>query len=151
MSSHNIIHHIPIQIKLFDSTLPIPTYQTTGAAGFDLYSRTDLILPPHHTTFVPLNIALNLPPTHWLLLAARSSLHKKGLQLINGVGIGDSDYCGNDDEYQALLYNFSSQPTSIHKGERLVQGILLPLHKADFSLTTSLSNPNRGGIGSTGS
>ncbi|MCA9370082.1 dUTP diphosphatase, partial [Candidatus Woesebacteria bacterium] len=73
--------HLPI--KLFDTTLPLPEYQTGGAAGFDLCSRLDTDIPPGEVVLVPLNIAIQLPEGYWAMVAARSSLHKLGLQLVN--------------------------------------------------------------------
>ena len=141
---------IPVKIKLFDPTLPLPAYQTNQAAGFDLYSRLDMEIPAQQIAYVPLNLAFEFSAHYWLLLAARSSLHKKGLQLVNGIGVGDADFCGNTDEYQAILCNFTPQTVKISRGERLVQGILIPATQAKFTAVAQLKNPSRGGIGSTG-
>ena len=84
------------------------------------------------------------------MMAARSSLHKKGLIFANGVGIGDRDFCGNNDEYHAALYNFSDNPVSIERGERIAQGIIKKYDKADWEEVDDLGNKNRGGFGSTG-
>ncbi|HCC84751.1 MAG TPA: dUTP diphosphatase, partial [Candidatus Pacebacteria bacterium] len=88
-----------IKLKLFDPTLPMPAYKTTGAAAMDLYARVEVVIPAHKVGYVPLNIALQLPPDHWAQISARSSLHKKGLILANGIGVGDYDYRGDGDEY----------------------------------------------------
>ena len=142
---------IPVKIKLFDSQLPLPAYQTPGAAGFDLYARTQVEVEPGAVTAIPLNIALEIPADYWLLLTARSSLYKKGLHLINGVGVGDSDYCGDNDEYKLLVHNFTQEKVTVEKGERLAQGILMPWLVADFEKVENLAkNQDRGGIGSTG-
>ena len=143
---------VPVKIKLFDPELPVPEYKTADAAGFDLYARENMTVEAGKVVMVPLNIALEIPTNYWLLIAARSSLYKKGLHLINGVGVGDPDYCGDTDEYRLLVHNFSSEDVKITRGERLAQGILMPRLQADFELVKSLAhNQNRGGIGSTGS
>jgi dUTP pyrophosphatase len=139
-----------VKLKLFDKSLPAPQYQTEKAAGVDLYSRIDVAIPPHQVIKVPLNVALQIPDDHFVLISARSSLHKKGLMLANGIGIGDADYCGDEDEYQAAIYNFSDQPVEVKRGERLVQIIVLPRPKVELELVETLSSPNRGGFGSTG-
>jgi dUTP pyrophosphatase len=140
-----------VTIKRFDLSLPLPAYQTAGAAALDLYSRLDLTVNSHSIVYVPLNIALQLPPDQWLLMAARSSLHKKGLMLINGIGVGDHDFCGDGDEYHAALYNFSDEMTKIKKGERLVQMIILPRQKVELIEVKQFgTNEDRGGYGSTG-
>jgi dUTP pyrophosphatase len=139
-----------IKIKRFDTSLPLPEYKTKGAAAFDLYARENTIIPPQKTKLVPLNIALLLPKDHFALMSARSSLHKKSLIMANGIGIGDEDYCGNDDEYRAALFNLSDREVLVEKGERIVQMIILPVEKAQLIETENLSGKNRGGFGSTG-
>ncbi len=140
-----------VGIKLIDHSLPLPEYQTDGSAAFDLYSRLKIIIPAKTVKLVPLNVILHLPKDHWALMAARSSLFKKNLMLINGIGVGDYDYRGPSDEYCAALYNFSESEVVIEKGERLVQMIILPRQKAEFLEITDLTDQkSRGGFGSTG-
>lgn len=139
-----------IQIKLFDTSLPVPEYKTSQAAAFDLYARLETELPAGQVTLVPLNVALKLPSDHWALMSARSSLHKKGLMMANGIGVGDADFSGNDDEYRAALYNYSDQPVTIEKGERIVQMIILPRQQVELVPVEKLDEVSRGGFGSTG-
>ena len=139
-----------ISIKRFDKTLPLPEYKTRGAAAFDLSSRTDVSISPKSVGYVPLNIAIQLPDDHFALMSARSSLHKRGLMMANGIGIGDADYRGDDDEYHAALLNFSEKDVKIEKGERIVQLIILPRPKIELVEMEKFDAPNRGGFGSTG-
>jgi len=139
-----------IKLKLFDTSLPVPQYQTQGAAALDLYSRTSLVIPPQTVKLVPLNVALKVPKDHFVLISARSSLHKKGLMMANGIGIGDADYSGDQDEYMAPLFNFTTSSVEIKKGERLVQIIILPREQVEIELVAKLHQPSRGGFGSTG-
>lgn len=141
---------IKLKIKLFDKSLPLPKYQTSAAAGLDLYARVSMEIPAKEVAYVPLNVAIELPKGHWSLLAARSSLHKKGLMMANGIGVGDEDYCGDEDEYQAALYNFSDQVVAVEQGERLVQLLILPREAVTIKAVENLGNQNRGGFGSTG-
>lgn len=136
-------------IKLFDTTLPMPEYQTKGSVAFDLYARVETTIPAGGVQRVPLNVAVQLPEGHWALLAARSSLHKKGLMLANGIGVGDLDFCGDNDEYQAALHNFSTQDVVVPKGERIVQMIIVPFVRANLEVVEHLGNADRGGFGST--
>lgn len=140
----------PIIIKRFDTTIPLPEYKTAGAAGFDLSARVETKIGPKTVGYVPLNVAIQAPEGYWILLAARSSLHKKGLQFINGVGIIDADYSGDTDEYQAVLYNFSDEEVIIQKSERIVQVILLPLERRLIQEQKNLTSPDRGAFGTTG-
>ena|SRR3990167_899291 len=139
-----------VRIKRFDKTLPLPEYKTAGAVAFDLYSRVSVTILPKGIVRVPLNVALEPPEGYMLMMAARSSLHKRGLMLGNGVAIMDRDFSGNDDEYHAVIYNFSEKPVSIEKGERLVQGIFKKYDKAEWEEVQDMGNKDRGGFGTTG-
>lgn len=139
-----------VGIKRFDTELPLPEYKTGGAAALDLSARTEVEIAPGAIGYVPLNIALQLPAGTFALLAARSSLHKRGLQLINGIGIGDADFCGDGDEYQAALRNFSDQTVKIERGERIVQLIVLERTQVELLEKKSFGTEDRGGFGSTG-
>jgi dUTP pyrophosphatase len=141
---------IKIHIKRFDTSLPLPEYKSSGAAAFDLYARKTVTIPPQEILYVPLNIAVQLPADHFALLAARSSLPKKGLMMANGIGVGDHDFRGDNDEYQAVLFNFTQKPVTIEKGERIVQMIILPREKAEFVELQKFTDKDRGGFGSTG-
>jgi len=99
---------------------------------------------------VPLNIALQIPEGYFVLVSARSSLHKRGLIMANGIGVGDYDYRGDGDEYHAALYNFSEESVSIKKGERLVQMIVLEREPILLEEREHFAEQDRGGFGSTG-
>jgi len=142
----------PVQVtfKRFDTSLPVPAYATPGAAGIDLVARETHTIPPRKVVLIPLNIALQIPKNHWVLLAARSSLHKKGVSMANGIGVGDSDYCGDGDEYRAALLNYTDQSVTIERGERIVQMIILPFEKVNLTEVETFGTKDRGGFGSTG-
>lgn len=139
-----------VKIKLFDQTLPLPEYKSSGAAALDLYSRIEMEIKPGEVAYVPLNIALQVPEDYFVLLSARSSLHKKGLMMVNGIGVGDYDYRGDGDEYKAALYNFGKEVAKIEKSERLVQMIVLKREKVALEQLEVFETQDRGGFGSTG-
>lgn len=140
-----------ILIKRFDTSLPLPEYKTSGAAATDLYARVDTVIPARGVGYVPLNVAIQLPEDHWVLISARSSLHKKGLMLANGIGVGDYDYRGDGDEYLAALYNFLDTDVTVEKGERIVQMIVMQRERVEFQVVEKFETADRGGFGSTGS
>jgi dUTP pyrophosphatase len=137
-------------IKRFDKDLPLPEYKTDGAAAMDLYARQDITIPAGEVVLVPLNVAIQIPKDHWVLVSARSSLHKKGLMVANGIGVGDYDYRGDNDEYQAVLYNFTNQLVKVKRAERLVQLVVLKRERVEFEEKDHLDTASRGGFGSTG-
>lgn len=139
-----------IRVRRFDKELPLPTYATEGAAAMDCYARETTTIPPGEVRYIPLNIALEIPEGHFVLMAARSSLHKKGLMLANGIGILDEDYCGDDDEYKAAVFNFSSEIAEVNRGDRITQIIVRPVERFKWTEVDSLERESRGGFGSTG-
>jgi dUTP pyrophosphatase len=131
--------------------VPLPSYQTAGAAGFDLASSADLTVEPGQIVLVPTGLVIEVPAGHCLGIFARSSTPlKRGLVVANGVGVVDSDYCGPADEIKIQVLNVTQAPVEIRRGDRLAQGIILPFVRADWDEQDAPDRPTRGGFGSTG-
>ena len=109
-------YFLSVKIRRVDDSLPLPEYKTAGAAAMDCPIREDVEVPPKSVAMVSLNVSLKPPHGHFVLLVARSSLHKRGLMMANSVGIGDEDFAGDADEYRAPLYNFLDEPVFIKRG-----------------------------------
>lgn len=139
-----------VQIKRIDPTLPMPVFHTHGSVAMDLYARVETVMQPGGMARVPLNVIIVPPAGYWVMLSARSSLHKKGIIPANGVGVIDPDYCGEEDEYRAVLHNASQEVVTIERGERIVQAVFLPLIKPTIQELTQVTTESRGGFGSTG-
>jgi dUTP pyrophosphatase len=141
---------VKLKIKRFDKTLPLPIHKTSGAVAVDLYSRLDVEIKPKEIAYIPMNVVIKIPDGYFVLLAPRSSTHKLGLQGINGVGIFDRDYCGNNDEYNFAAYNFTDNTVKIEKGTRLCQLLLIKCENFEFDEVDEMEDVSRGGFGSTG-
>ncbi len=139
-----------LPIRRFDKDLPLPEYKTPGAAAMDCTTRDEVTIAPKSIGYAHLNFALVPPPGHFVAMAARSSLHKRGLLMANGIAIFDEDYCGDEDEYKVIFYNFTDESVTIARGERVTQIIVMPYDKVMWKETDILGTPSRGGIGSTG-
>jgi dUTP pyrophosphatase len=139
-----------LPIRRVDKDIPLPEYKTPGAAAMDCSVRDDVVIAPKSIGYAHLNFALKPPAGHFVAMAARSSLHKRGLIMANGLAIFDEDYCGDEDEYKVIFYNFTDEPVTVSRGDRVTQIIVLPYDKVSWNEVTSLGNPSRGGIGSTG-
>jgi dUTP pyrophosphatase len=140
-----------IKIKRVDKSLPLPEYKTEGAAAFDLYVRETVIIPAHSVKLIPMNTIIELPKGCWAMLVPRSSCHKKGIMAANGIGIGDLDYCGENDEYHFPALNFTDSEVVIERGDRIAQMMIFHYDRAEFTEVDSFShNVSRGGFGSTG-
>lgn len=139
-----------IKIKRFDKSLPLPEYKTKGAAGFDLAARETTVIKSGQIERIPLNLVIATPKGHFMLLCARSSTYKLGLTMINGIGIIDSDFCGDGDEFSLAVQNFTKKTVTIEKGARIAQGIFVKFTRAKWQEVSKMSAKTRGGFGSTG-
>jgi len=139
-----------IRIKRFDKNLPLPEYKTAGAVGFDLAARENHTIKPGQVGYIPLNVAIATPKDHILLVAARGSTHKFGLMPIHGIGIGDPDFRGNNDEYKFPALNFTKKNVTIEKGTRIAQGVFVKFTKAKWQEVNKMNSKTRGGFGTTG-
>ena len=139
-----------MKIKRVDKCLPIPEYKTEGAVAFDFTAREKTAIKPKEIAYIPLNVCIEIPKNFTLLMAPRSSMHKKGLMLANSIAVFDEDFCGDGDEYKAAVYNFTEKEVTVEKGDRLTQGFLVPFARAKWKEVASMNKCDRGGFGSTG-
>lgn len=140
-----------------DTGLPLPSYETAGAAGADLRANlrpedrdTGFILDPMHRAVVPTGLRVEIPPGFEMQIRPRSGLAVKfGITLPNTPGTIDSDYRG---PLGVALINLGPEPFTIHHGDRIAQAVIAPVVQAGFTLAESLSDTARGagGFGSTG-
>ena len=131
--------------------MPLPSYQTAGAAGFDLAAGADVVVAPGAIVLIPTGLVVEVPEGHFLGIFARSSTPlKKGLIVANGVGVLDSDYCGPTDELKIQVMNVTDSPVSVGRGDRIAQGIVLPYVRVEIEDGDGATAPSRGGFGSTG-
>ncbi len=143
-----------IKLKPLHPSAKIPEYKTNDAAACDITAALDspVTIEPHGFALVPAGFAIEPEGERdfAILLFARSGLATKhGIALANGVGVVDPDYRG---EIKVSLVNLSSEPYTITPGERIAQMMLTPIARAEFTLTDSLGDTERGdgGFGHTG-
>ena len=142
--------NIPVDIFRIHPHALIPEYKTKGAVAFDLAVIESKTINPGETIFFNTGLVICTPENHALILASRSSNSKKGIILANSIGIIDEDYCGPEDELRLAIHNILDKPYIVEKGERIAQGMFVPISKAEFNEVKELTNNNRGGFGSTG-
>ena len=126
-----------LRIKRFDKSLPLPVYKTAGAVAVDLCARTDFTIESHQFGYIPMNVAIEIPKGYFILMAPRSSAHKFGLMGLNGVGVFDRDFCGDNDEYHFIAYNFTDHLVHVEKATRICQIMLI---KSDIFKIKELRN-----------
>ena len=140
-----------------DPSVPLPSYESTGAAGADIRANlpeeerpAGFVLAPMERRIVPTGLRIEIPEGFEAQIRPRSGLAlKHGLSLPNTPGTIDSDYRG---PLGVLLINLGAEPFTISHGERIAQMIVAPVVQADFSEVASLGETSRGigGFGSTG-
>jgi dUTP diphosphatase len=141
-----------VRIKRLGTHVALPRYESGAAAGFDLAAASDLEIPPGAVRLVPTGLVIEVPPDMFLGIFARSSTPlKRGLMVANGVGVVDPDYCGPTDEVKIAVLNFTAAPVAVRAGDRLAQGILLPVTRVVWNEVDEIDRASRGGFGSTGS
>jgi dUTP pyrophosphatase len=134
--------------------LPLPAYQTEGAAGMDLHAAVPegepLLLQPGARALVPTGFAIALPAGYEAQIRPRSGLAAKyGVTCLNTPGTIDCDYRG---EVQVILINLGPEAFPIRRGERIAQMLVAPVTRAAWREVESLEDTGRGagGFGSTG-
>lgn len=143
--------NIPVDIMKVHPDAEIPEYKTAGACAFDLAPVEDATIQPGEIKGLRTGLVIKVPEGYTLLIAPRSSTPKKyRLTIPQAVGIVDNDFCGPTDELLLVLYNFGTEPVAVTKGQRLCQGLFVPIVHAQFQAKDSHAAPDRGGWGSTG-
>ena len=126
-------------------------YQTPGACGFDFSASQEVTFGPKEFKLVETGTVVEVPEGHVLLTLPRSSTFKKfGLIQVNSGGVIDRDYCGDGDTIKFPFLNLRDEPVTVEKGTRIGQGLYVQISRADFQVSETLGNTDRGGFGTTG-
>ncbi|KAG6523770.1 hypothetical protein ZIOFF_013656 [Zingiber officinale] len=92
-------------VHKLSSNAIIPTRQSTGAAGLDLATSEDCVIPPRGRGLIPTGISMEISWGTYGRIAARSSAaYRLGLDI--GTGVIDCDYRG---EVKIIAFNHSDQ------------------------------------------
>lgn len=145
---------VPISISRVEGTadLPLPRYESAGAAGIDLRAAipTTLRLNPGQRLLVPTGIRIALPDGYEAQVRPRSGLAlEQGIALLNSPGTIDPDYRG---ETAVILINLGSEPVEIQRGLRIAQLVIAPFVRINWHEVEELPPTVRGagGFGHTG-
>ena len=130
-----------------------PVRGTEDSAGLDIYHCGEHALIDPGTRFdAKTDLRVEIPKNHVGLILPRSGLGRKGIALVNTIGVIDSDYRG---EIGITLQNTGSEPVAIAHGDRVAQMLIVPYAKVQLERVdevSALSETERGvgGFGSTG-
>ena len=145
-----------LEVKILDNGfgLPLPKYETEGAAGLDLFAATKedtkIIIPPRKAEMIPTGIAISVPSGYEAQIRPRSGLAaKNGITVLNSPGTIDSDYRG---EILVMLINHSNKDFEILRGMRIAQMVISKIEQFNLISVNELDTTDRGkdGFGSTG-
>lgn len=143
----------------------IPKRSTINAAGYDFFIPFKLEMVPGKVYKIGTGIKCDLSKIcpvktedeedgyldipAYLALYPRSSMGMKyGFELLNTVGIIDSDYYNNEsNEGHIMVACKVSEPVTLNRGDRFVQGIITPYYLME---NDNVNNKRIGGMGSTG-
>lgn len=147
-------HVLRVQRLPHGADLPLPRYETAGAAGMDLLAANPadapVVLAPMERRLVPTGLVIQLEPGYEAQVRPRSGLaFKHGVTVLNAPGTIDADYRG---EVQVLLVNLGTEPFTITRGMRIAQMIVAPVTTVELVEVGSVNETARasGGFGSTG-
>ncbi|MGM0586350.1 MAG: dUTP diphosphatase [Pseudomonadota bacterium] len=153
MSGAEVVVEV-MRLAHHDPDLPLPAYETAGAAGMDLRAcfpdRGLTVIPPRSRALIPTGLALALPEGWEAQVRPRSGLAlRSGVTVANAPGTIDSDYRG---ELKVILVNLGDLEAEIDHGDRIAQLVVAPVARARWAEVGDLPATARGagGFGSTG-
>ena len=141
-----------LRVKKKEASLPLPQYESSGAAGMDLraFIETEVCIPPLGRARIPTGLFVEVPAGYEAQIRPRSGLaDRNGVTVLNSPGTIDSDYRG---EVQVILINLGTESFTVKNGERIAQMVISPVVRASVFEAGLLSETERGsgGFGSTG-
>lgn len=131
------------------TSIKLPFRATLGSAGYDFFLPYDIIIKPKQNILIPTGVRCKIKDGYVLQLYPRSGLgFKYGLQLINTVGIIDSDYyyAANEGHIMAKLVNTGDKEIYLEEGTAFMQGIFTEFFVTEDDFTEGV---RVGGFGST--
>jgi dUTP pyrophosphatase len=153
-SSKSMKPVLRIQRLAHANSLPLPAYETAGAAGMDLRAAVPedapLTLPHGVRLAVPTGMIFEIPAGFEGQVRPRSGLAlSHGITCLNSPGTVDSDYRG---EVKVILANLGAEPFTVTRGMRIAQLVIAPVARAEIVEVseTAASARGAGGFGSTG-
>ena len=135
-------------VQLLIQNAKVPTRGTAEAAGYDLYSAEQTVIPPHSRVQVSTEISILVTTGTYGRIAPRSGLAMKHTIDI-AAGVLDADYKG---PVIVGLVNKPNIPFEVNVGDRIAQLILECIQTPEIRKVDSLPETVRGdkGFGSTG-
>ncbi|OSX59285.1 hypothetical protein POSPLADRAFT_1150677 [Postia placenta MAD-698-R-SB12] len=135
-------------IKRLSNRARLPTRGSPLAAGYDLYSAENKLIPARGKALIDTQLSIAVPDGTYGRVAPRSGLASK-FMIDCGAGVIDGDYRGT---VFVLLFNLSDEDFQVEEGDRIAQLILERIVTPEVLEVDDLDETVRGagGFGSTG-
>ena len=135
-------------VKRLSPNAILPVRATVGAAGYDLASAENTVVPAMGKVIVKTDLAITVPLGTYGRIAPRSGLAWKS-HIGVGAGTIDRDYEG---PVGVVLFNHGTEDLKINMGDRIAQLILTKITTPEVVEVAVLEKTERGsgGFGSTG-
>lgn len=139
-----------LKVYLRSDKATVPTKGSALAAGYDLYSSEEAVIPAQGQGMVATDLSVIVPVGTYGRVAPRSGLAvKHGIS--TGAGVIDADYRG---EVKIVLFNHSKKDFEIKAGDRIAQLVLEQIINADIAVISKdqldATERGEGGFGSSG-
>jgi len=137
-----------LRVKKLSEFATLPVRGSDHAAGYDLFSAVEIVVPSKGKVVVQTDIAISFPYGCYGRVAPRSGLTTRHFIDV-GAGVIDYDYRG---PVGVVLFNFSDVDFNVRVGERIAQLILEKIECPEVVEVDNLNSTIRGsgGFGSTG-
>ena len=136
-----------LRIKKLSENSRAPERASGSAAGYDLFSPVDAVIPAKGKALISTEISLAIPEGYYGRVAPRSGLAVKH-SIDVGAGVIDSDYRG---PLGIVLFNFGEADFAIKKNDRIAQLIITKIITPPVEVVEDLDDTRGvGGFGSTG-
>lgn len=142
-------HSSVLSIQKLSMFATVPSRGSARAAGYDLSSARDCVVPARGKFVVDTDLAIQVPQGTYGRVAPRSGLAVRHFIDV-GAGVIDEDYRGN---VGVVLFNHSDVDFVVRVGDRIAQLVLEKIEISRVEETTNhLDASSRGscGFGSTG-
>ncbi len=144
-AQYDMFERVQVEVA---SPRQLPSRQSQGAAGYDLKSSEDVVVPARGSAVVDTGVKMSLPKGHYGRVAGRSSLAFKH-NVVAFEGTIDDDYRG---PIKVKLFNHSDEDYKVGSLTRIAQMIIQPYSTPKMDIVDTLDETERGsgGFGSTG-
>lgn len=143
---------LEVMVARTDDGARLPTRGSEYAAGWDLYSLEEYVVPFRKSVKLRTGLRVAIPVGYEGQVRARSSLGSKGLILPHSIGTIDADYRG--ELFVLMTWIGEGESYRVKAGERIAQLLISPIPEVSFKEVSieQLGDTKRGagGFGSTG-